>query len=319
MIVTDYLKADKNITWDYARQCGVKYATIRLPDDESKFDITDYTQWRTIADRFVDFGITPLVIEPIPNYLHDHIKIGDSKRDECIEKLISAFSIMDRLNIRTICFNFMAHIGWLRTSSDILERGGAKVTGFDISDFQADDFCITKERLWANYEYFIKAVVPEAEKYGVTLALHPDDPPVDQLGKTSRIMTNVLNIEKAMDIAKSDNIGLTFCQATFYLMGENLHDVIAKFANKIKFIHFRNVTGGKYMFRETCHDNGDLDMVDLLRTYVTHNIDVPIRVDHVPTMANERVKDKGYDALGRLFAIGYMRGIIGCVSKISEL
>ena len=122
MIVTDYLKADKNITWDYARQCGVIYATIRLPDDESKFDITDYTQWRTIADRFANFGITPLVIEPIPNYLHDHIKIGDSKRDECIEKLISAFSIMDRLNIRTICFNFMAHIGYI-LSGDVLFDG----------------------------------------------------------------------------------------------------------------------------------------------------------------------------------------------------
>lgn len=313
MIVTDYLKSEKSIIWDYAKQCGVKYATVRLPDDETAFDITNSDEWKTIAERFENFGIKPLVIEPIPNYLHDHIKLGDAKRDESIEKLLAAFPIMERLHIRTICFNFMAHIGWLRTSGAIEERGGAKVTGFSLKDFKADNFEITEEALWKNYEYFVKAVIPEAEKYGLTLALHPDDPPLKRLGKTSRIFTNAANIERAMELVDSEAIGLTFCQATYYMMGEDLHDTIARFADKIKFIHFRNAKGNKYDFRETFHDNGDLDMVDLMRTYKEHKIDVPIRVDHVPAMAGETVREQGYDALGRLFAIGYMRGIIESV------
>lgn len=313
MIITDYLKSEKNSTWDYAKQCGVEYATLRLPDDESTFDITDFSHWKTIADRLQGHGIKPLVIEPIPNYLHDHIKLGDERRDESIEKLTAAFPIMNKLGIRALCFNFMAHIGWLRTSSQLPERGGAQVTGFDLRDFQDDGFEITKEQLWENYKYFVKAVVTKAEKYNIALALHPDDPPIETLGKTARIMTSVENMEKAMNVVKSDNLGLTFCQATYYMMGGDLKKTIARFADKIKFIHFRNATGNKYRFRETFHDNGDLDMVDLMRTYKAHNINVPIRVDHVPTLAGETVKDKGYDALGRLFAIGYMRGIIESV------
>lgn len=313
MIITDYLKSEKNIIWDYAKQCGVKYATMRLPDDEKTFDITNFHHWQDIIGRFENFGIKPIVIEPIPNYLHDHIKNGDEKRDESIEKLIAAIKIMEQFSVKTICFNFMAHIGWLRTSADILERGGAKVTGFSLKDYYADDYEITAEQLWKNYEYFIKAVIPEAEKRGITFALHPDDPPIEKLGQTARIMTSAINIEKAMNIVKSDNHGITFCQATYYMMGENLKETIAKFADKIKFIHFRNATGSKYEFHETFHDNGDLDMVDLMRTYKAYHIDVPIRVDHVPTLVGEELKEKGYDALGRLYAIGYMRGIIESV------
>ena len=138
MLLADYLKSKKDITWDFAVQCGVKYGVIRLPEEDD-FDICDFSHWNTVYQKFTDFGIRPIVIEPMPNALHDHIKLGDEKRDECIDKVIGMFSIMERLNIRTICFNFMAHIGWHRTSSEILERGGALVTGFRLADFREID------------------------------------------------------------------------------------------------------------------------------------------------------------------------------------
>ena len=135
MILTDYFRSEHDICWDFAKQCGVENGVIRLPET-ADFDITDISHWRTVYKRFTDFGIKPIVIEPMPNELHDHIKVGDNMRDECIEKIIKMLKIMDKLDIRAICFNFMAHIGWLRTSSDICERGGALVTGFDIADFK---------------------------------------------------------------------------------------------------------------------------------------------------------------------------------------
>ena len=309
MILTDYFTSPENITWNFAKQMGVDNGVIRLPETEA-FDVTDYSHWQYVIKDFTDFGIKPVVLEPMPNCLHDHIKAGDEFRDEAIEKVIKMLSVMEKMDVRTICFNFMAHIGWLRTSCDIKERGGAEVTGFDINDFVPGDKVITFDELWKNYEYFIKAVIPYAERYGIRLALHPDDPPLEKLGNVSRIMTSYENINKAINIVNSKNLGVTMCQATYLMMGENLYDVIPRLADKIFFVHFRNAVGNKYKFNETFHDNGDIDMADILRLYKKCGVDVPIRVDHVPLMAGESREVAGYTALGRLYAIGYLKGLL---------
>ncbi len=313
MILTDYFKSERDLTWELAKQCGVEHGVIRLPERDD-FDVTDASHWQSVYKDFTDFGIKPVVVEPMPNSLHDHIKIGDEKRDESIEKVIKMLPIMDSLDIRTICFNWMAHIGWLRTSDSIKERGDALVTGFDINDFKDTGKAISEEELWANYEYFIKAVVPYAEKYGIRLALHPDDPPLERLGNVSRIMINYKNINKAVNgIVRSDMLGVTMCQATYRMMGEDLYEMIPKLKDKIFFVHFRNAVGNKYKFRETFHDNGELDMLSLMKLYKSLGIDVPVRVDHVPLMAGETQSLAGYTALGRLFAIGYLKGILESV------
>ena len=310
MILTDYFRSERDDTWDFALQSGVRHGVIRLPED-GKFDYSDSRHWEDLCKRFTDFGITPVVIEPMPNELHDHIKAGDEKRDESIEKAISMFPHMRANGIDTVCFNWMAHIGWIRTSNDRLERGGSRVTEFNIADFEPTEKKITADRLWENYTYFIKAVIPEAEKYGIKLALHPDDPPVPRLGDVERIMISKANIKKAIyGIVQSDSLGITMCQANYYIMGEDLEKTIEEFADKIYLIHFRNTTGEPNHFRETYHDNGDIDMSKIMKCYVKNGIDVPIRVDHVPTLAGEQSKHAGYDALGRLFAIGYLKGIL---------
>lgn len=312
MLLTDYFRSQRDLTWDFAKQCGVNHGVIRMPETPD-FDICDFSHWKSVHKRFLDFGITPVIIEPMPNALHDHIKAGDEKRDECIEKVITMLSFMDKLDIRTICFNWMAHIGWLRTSTDIQERGGALVTGFDMNDFTPTDKEITQQELWDNYKYFIDAVIPYAEKYNINLALHPDDPPLERLGNVERIMISADNIEKAMNVRKSKNLGITMCQATYKMMGEDLYKVIPRFADKIMFVHFRNTTGTKTAFRETFHDNGDIYMADIMKLYKKCGVNVPIRVDHVPTMAGEKTEIAGYDALGRLYAIGYLKGILEAI------
>ena len=310
MILTDYFRSDYDITWDLAKQSGVNHGVIRLPETVD-FDLTDKSHWKTVYNRFTDFGVKPIIIEPMPNAVHDHIKIGDELRDESIEKVIKMFPIMKELDINTICFNWMAHIGWLRTKSDFLERGGAKVTEFNMKDFKAGDAKITADKLWENYEYFIKAVIPEAEKNGIKLALHPDDPPVPKLGDVERIMISKANIKKAIyDFVKSDNLGLTMCQANYFIMGEDLIKTIEELAQKIFFVHFRNTKGIPTHFRETFHDNGDIDMALVLKTYIRCGVNVPIRVDHVPTLKGEESTLAGYDAFGRLFAIGYLKGLL---------
>lgn len=310
MLLTDYLKSTPDATWDIAAQCGVRHAVIRLPEDGA-FDVTDASHWREVHERYTSRGFTPVIVEPMPNALHDHIKAGDEKRDECIEKAIKMFPIMKELGIHTICFNFMAHIGWLRTRSDYPERGGALVAAFDKADFAGTDKKITADKLWQNYTYFVKAAVPEAEKHGIRLALHPDDPPLPALGGVERIMVSLENIRRAIfDIMPSPSLGLTMCQANFHIMGEDIRRVTDLFGDKIFFIHFRNTRGVPESFRETFHDNGDIDMAAVMRYYIEKGIDVPVRVDHVPTLKGESSTLAGYDALARLFAIGYLKGIL---------
>jgi mannonate dehydratase len=315
MILTDYFRPNRDNAWDFAIASGVKHAVIRLPED-GIFDYGNGEHWDSLVKRFTDVGVTPVAIEPMPNELHDHIKAGDELRDESIERVISMFPHMRRHGIDTICFNWMAHIGWLRTSSDYPERGGAKVTEFNMADFKPTSAKITAKELWENYEYFIKAVIPYAEKYGIKLGLHPDDPPVPRLGDVERIMISKENIKKAVfGIVKSPSLGITMCQANYFIMGEDLEEIIEEFADKIFMVHFRNTMGTPEHFRETYHDNGDIDMAKIMRAYVKHGVNVPIRVDHVPTMADEISTLPGYDAMGRLFAIGYLKGILDAVDK----
>lgn len=208
----------------------------------------------------------------------------------------------------------MAHIGWYRTSDQVKERGGAKVTRFCMKDFKPVEQRITKKELWDNYRYFINAVIPYAEKYGIKLALHPDDPP-RSLGGVERIMTSAENIQYAVrGIMDSESLGITMCQATYHIMGEDLYQVIPMFADKTFFVHFRNTAGNLDDYRETFHDNGEIAMADIMRLYQSCRVDVPVRVDHVPLMLGEEQNVAGYDALGRFFAIGYLKGILESIS-----
>lgn len=312
MIITDYLRSDPDLQWAYARQMGVEHAVIRLPEDKD-FDCTNEAHWQEIYRRYVDHGLTPLVLEPMPNHLHEHIKTGDEHRDACIHQVIRMFPIMDRLGIRTICLNFMAHIGWYRSSKQLQERGGALVTGFRLKDVPAETAqVISEETLWGNLYYFLKAVIPAAEQFNIRLAFHPDDPPVSPLGRVSRILTSFQSMHKAVHLVESPQLGVTLCQGTFRAMGEDLEQVISAFAaeRKLFFVHFRDIAGDKTDFRETFHDNGPTDMARMIRLYRELGCSVPVRVDHVPTMAGEDNANPGYAALGRLFAIGYLKGLL---------
>ena len=321
MILTDYFYPEPDITWDYAVQCGVRHGVIRLPERDD-FDLTDGSAWRALCGRFRSRGIRPLVVEPLPNCLHDHIKTGDRKRDESIDRFIRMLPLMKEQGITTVCFNFMAHVGWTRTRSDYPERGGALSTAFRLVDYKPVPARITARELWDNYAYFVKAAVQEAEKHGVSLALHPDDPPLPALGGVERIMISLENILKAVDTVRSEYLGVTFCQACFRAMGEDPEKCAAALKDRIRFIHFRNIEGTAADFHETFHDNGSIDMARMIALYRDLGLDVPIRVDHVPLMGNGETggpdRPAGYSAVGRLYAIGYLRGLLesaGCALR----
>ncbi len=314
MILTEYLSRPPSRMWDYALQAGVTHATVRLPDTE--LDPADFGEFADFYQQFTGAGLTPVVLEPMPNSLHGHIKAGDSLRDESIDTVIRMMPVLNRLNLRVICTNFMAYIGWYRTRVDLPERGGALVTGFNRAECpDTEPLRITRETLWENLAYFLKAVLPAAERSGIRIALHPDDPPVPRLQDVERILTGREAIDRALALANSPSLGVTLCQGCFCAMGESIPETIRHFAaeGKLFFVHFRDVAGTPECFRETFHDNGPTDMAEAIRTYRDCGYAGPVRVDHVPTMAGEANEAPGYAGVGRLYALGYLKGLLeGC-------
>jgi mannonate dehydratase len=292
-------------------------------------------------------------------------------REEALSHYRELLESMGKLGIKLLCYNFMVGKGWSRTG--VREgRGGAKATYFSLkeltpkeSDGSANaspiqnvgalaktsdisELKISHEQVWANYEYFIKAVMPTAEKCGVRMALHPDDPCLDSLGGYARIFGSIEAYDRAYAIYPSPSNAVTFCQANFKLMLGNgpltgftrftgLHELGAEppdpdnpvnpvnpvqtltdaarhFGKRIAFIHVRDVEGTKEDFTELFHDQGDTDQFALMRTYRELGLDVPVRGDHVPEMAYDRVLTPegtpGYFTLGRLFANGYLKALL---------
>jgi mannonate dehydratase len=119
----------------------------------------------------------------------------------------------------------------------------------------------------------------------------------------------VENYQRLIDLVPSEVNGITLCQGNFTLMTDDLPSVIRKFGEKIFFVHFRDVRGTPEKFVETFHDEGKTDMVACMKAYKDIGFSGVLRPDHVPTMEGDSNKDAGYSAIGRLFAIGYIKGL----------
>ncbi len=323
LILADYFLAEPDIQWRFAAQMGVEHAVGRMPDGYMEEYASSYPLLKSMRDKFAENGFHLDVIEPACQ--NQKIKLGLPGRDEEIDRMITLITNMGKLGIGTLCYNFMAHFGWLRTRYGISERGGALVTGYAQSDMDQDAFTeageVLHERLWENLEYLQKAIVPAAERAGVKLALHPDDPPQPYIQHVGRILTSAEAMEKAVDLVPSPNAGICLCQGCFAAMGENVYDVIKVFAKKrkINLVHFRDIRGTKDDFHETFHDNGITDMARCIDLYERNDVDCCVRVDHVPTMAGEENNRPGYESLGRLYAVGYLKGLLEMQHRYAEI
>lgn len=298
-----------------AAQCGVSEIVYRYPG-------SDATALPAAQQRFAAFGLTLSVVE---GYLPlETIKLGCDDGSELAE-LQTLIRHMGDLGIPLLCYNFMAGTDWLRTRLDAPERGGAKVTAFHLADVEravrlgyqsphteTDRLAqeLTPERLWQNLERLLQELVPVAERAGVTLCMHPDDPPLSQLMGKPRIMHTVESMERLVRLVPSSANAICFCQGTFATMNVDIPATIRRLGPHIRYVHFRDVRGTPESFAETFHDNGPTDMVAAMRALREIGFAGPIRPDHVPQLVGEDDGEPGYTMLGRLFAYGYIRGLI---------
>lgn len=314
--LAELFRPEENSKIRLAHQIGINYAIVNVCHTLSGVTRRSYID--TLAKIRAEFqaaGMTMAGAEshPVPA---EKIKLGLPGRDEEIENYVVAIRALGELGIPLICYNFMAGLGWYRTRVDISERGGALVSEFDnraaVQQGLTECGEVDEERIWSNIGYFLKAVIPVAEKAGVKMALHPDDPPISPLRGIGRILTSAKNYRRVLGIAPSPVNGITFCQANFNLMNENIASLVREWCSerKIFFVHFRDVAGTREHFRETFHDNGPTDMVQMLKLYGECGFDGPIRPDHAPTLEGESNDNPGYAMAGKVFAVGYMKGIL---------
>jgi len=298
------------------RQMGLSHTIATVAGELGKVPRTRYEE--TLARIKAGFSKHGLAIDGVESHPvgAGKIKLGLEGRDEELENYVAAIKALRDVGIPMICYNFMAGLGWYRTSVDFPERGGARTSVFDLREAEKQGLTewgeISEDRMWANMEYFQKAVMPVAEKANIQMALHPDDPPLSPLRGIARICTSAENYRRIMNIVPSPVNGVTFCQANFVAMGEDIEALIREWGaeKKIFFVHFRDIEGQGEYFRETFHDNGPTDMAKILRVYHEAGFDGPIRPDHAPTMEGESNDRPGYAMAGKVLAIGYMKGAL---------
>lgn len=281
-------------------------------------------------EAWEQLGMKWTVVEGPPS-LGSETKLALKGRDEEISNFITFMKNLKQYGgVDTICYNWMPVISWARTDKARPGRGGALMTAFDYDAIKNNPLTeygeISKDALWKNLEYFLKAVVPEAEKIGMNLSLHPDDPQVHSIQGISRIMNTVENFDRMLKLVSSKYSGLTMCQGNFSLMGADIPALIRRWgkAGKINFAHFRNVQDlsgvlPSTKFTETFHDEGQIDMYAAMKAYYDIGFKGTIRPDHVPTMHGEENTRPGYMTLGTLYAIGYMRGLAESVAKAGAM
>lgn len=305
----------------YAQQLDVKYA-VTGPNSRKYAPyshVWDYGVLREKWQEVHDAGMEWAVLEGIG--FIDGVKLGKDNKDEEIAHFCTLLENLGKLGVPCVCYNWMPVWGWFRTSTNVPLAGGALVSEFDreaVKDLPPmSGVTISADELWTNLEYFLKKVVPVAEKCNVKLALHPDDPPIDHMGGLDRILTSADAMYQATQIVQSEYNGICLCQGNFAAMGEDIPACIHRFAanGTLHFAHFRDVVGDANHFREAWHHDGKTDMLACMKAYYEVGFDGVMRPDHVPTMYGDDNNNPGYAILGNLVATGYMYGLMEACEK----
>jgi mannonate dehydratase len=302
----------------YYQQLGVEWAMLGIKNPANH----TAEHYKAMVKRFANFGLKIYRIANLRVHNASEMTLNLPGRDEKIEEFKQFIRNLAAAGLR---YNTYAHMGnGIWSTGHVPGRGGMSARMLDIKnakgywDGQVYEGELThgrrysEDELWDNYEYMIRRIAPVAEEEGVFIGIHPDDPPVYELGGIPRCMFgNFAGYKKAMEIANSPNIGVCLCVGCWLEggeigMGNSVTDAIRHFASKgqLMKVHFRNVTNPMpEPWEETLIDNGYQNMYDVMRTLREVKFDGAVIPDHIPNMLG------GY-RVGTAYSIAYMRALI---------
>ena len=375
-------KKDK-ITLPMLRQIGVK-GIITALHDVPNGEIWTMEAINDLKSYIESYGLRWSVVESLP--VCEAIKYAGAEREQLIENYKVSLANLGKCGIKTVCYNFMPVIDWIRTDLQhpwpdgtsslyydrirfayfdirILEREGAekdyteeelqKVAELDkvITEAEKDALIdtiivktqgfvngnikegdknpvsifkrllalykdINRDALRENMRYFLSAIMPVCEEYGVNMCVHPDDPPFQVLG-LPRIVTNENDIEWFLNAVNNPHNGLTFCAGSLSAGEHNdTRELAKKFAKRTHFVHLRSTAamqGGNFI--ESSHLTGRGHLIDLIRIFENENPGLPMRVDHGRMMLGDEDKgyNPGYSFHGRMLALAQVEGMMAVV------
>ena len=314
----------------FIRQLGVEdvilWGTTFGAPSGTRADEIDAGELAVMKRQIEAHGLRLFGVETLPAQWYDRIIMEGSA--EQLAHFQNSIRAVAAAGVRVLGYNWFLHGVW-RTSFTAELRGGARGTAFDLEHtreaglthgrvFSEDDF-------WRNYARFLEAVLPVAEREGVTLALHPNDPPVESIGGVPFLFRNRENFQRAMNLVPSAHHGLTLCLGCWSEMGENIPEVIRDFASKIVYVHFQAVRGSVPCFHETFIDEGDyggFDAWQVLRTLREIGFGGVMIPGHVPVMEGDAEWRTGESYSGtpyqhpmggyraRAYTVGYLKGML---------
>lgn len=380
-------KKDK-ITLSMLRQIGVEGIVTALHDIPNG-EIWTVEAINDLKSYIESYGLRWSVVESLP--VCEAIKYAGAEREHLIENYKISLANLGKCGIKTVCYNFMPVIDWVRTDLQhpwpdgtsslyydrirfayfdmkILKREGAeadytheenqKVEALDkvITEAEKDELVdtiivktqgfvngnikegdknpvaifkrllalykgIDRDALRENMRYFLDAIMPVCEEYGVNMCVHPDDPPFQILG-LPRIVTNGEDIAWFLNAVNNPHNGLTFCAGSLSAGEHNDTRELAKmFAKRTHFVHLRSteaMPGGNFI--ESTHLKGRGHLIDLIRIFEKENPGLPMRVDHGRMMLGD--EDKGYNAgysfHGRMLALAQVEGMMAVIADEIE-
>lgn len=307
-------------TLGWLAQLGLKWVDLQGAESVDR----DKKGWWSLEDllaaqqRCRQFGLQIAAIT-VPIAWQMRPMLGAPGRDEDIERIIRSIGAAGRAGIPVFQYRWSPDFYWGPEMGyrRVEGRGGARYTAFDF-DLVRDKppfenlGSISYEQLWERLVYFLKAVVPAAEQAGVKLALHPKDPPQPVVRGIARLLTNLDQIERFLDLFASPAHGFTLCQGTVAEMGVDVIEAIRRLGarGRIHHVHFRNVRGRVPRYVETFIDEGDIDMLAAMRAYKAAGYTGAIVSDHTPQLTGDLPGGK----MGRSFSHGYIRALIQAVN-----
>lgn len=297
-----------------------------------------------------DAGLSIKGIESVN--VHDAIKAATPDRDRCIENYIKSLENLGLEGIDMVCYNFMPVFDWTRSdlarpradgstvlayNAETIEKLdpekmfdsiNGKSNGFVLPGWEPERMATIKslfkiykdvdeEKLFQNLVYFLKSIQPVCEKYGIKMAIHPDDPAWPVFG-LPRIITGKEKILRMLRAVDSTFNGITLCTGSLGSNPSNdIPDIIRACKGRIHFAHVRNLRYNRPGdFEEAAHlsRDGSMDMYKIMKTLYEVGFDGPIRPDHGRAIWGEKAMP-GYGLYDRALGATYLNGLWEAIEK----
>ncbi len=336
----------------FARQVGASHVVVHLVDyfggtnpslsrgdDRRGWGITrnqgklwELEELMSIRKEIESHGLVWEAIENFdPSHWHDVLLDGPKKQEQ-LEDLKIMIRNIGKAGIPIMGYNFSIAGVWGWTTQAV-GRGQARSLVFDSNDVdlsmpmpngmawnmtyepdapEGNVAPVSSHELWQRLEAFLQAIVPIAEENGVRLAAHPDDPPVEELRGTARLVNQPEKYERLLDIVPSRSNALEYCLGSVQEMsGGDLYANLDQFskAGNIAYVHARNVKGKVPRYQEVFIDEGDIDIAKALSILYRNGYDGVIIPDHTPEMSCTAPWHAGMS-----YAMGYLRATLESVT-----